>query len=88
MEATYVGIHMWKQAVEKAGSTEVDKVREAMKGQTFTAPSGYTLKMDEENHHLWKPVMIGQIRGDGQFDVVYKTPEVIRAENWSPFIPK
>lgn len=88
MEATYVGIHMWKQAVEKAGTTDVDKVREAMKGQTYTAPSGYTLKMDEENHHLWKPVMIGQIRGDGQFDVVYKTPEVIRAENWSPYIPK
>ena len=88
MEATYVGIHMWKQAVEKAGTTEVDKVREAMKGQTYAAPSGYTLKMDEENHHLWKPVMIGQIRGDGQFDIVYKTPEVIRAENWSPYIPK
>jgi urea transport system substrate-binding protein len=88
MEATYVGIKMWAQAAEKAGSTEVDKVREAMKGQTYAAPSGYTLKMDEENHHLWKPVMIGQIRADGQFDVVYKTPEVIRAENWSPYIPK
>lgn len=88
MEATYVGINMWKQAVEKAKSTNVDKVREAMAGQTFAAPSGYTLKMDAENHHLWKPVMIGQIRADGQFDVVYKTPEVIRAENWSPYIPK
>lgn len=88
MEATYVGIHMWAQAVEKAGSTDVAKVSEAMKGQTYAAPSGYTLKMDEENHHLWKPVMIGQIRADGQFDVVYKTPEVIRAENWSPYIPK
>lgn len=88
MEATYVGINMWKQAVEKAGSTEVDKVREAMKGQTFAAPSGFTLKMDEENHHLWKPVMIGQIRADGQFDVVYKTPSVIRAEPWSKYIPK
>jgi urea transport system substrate-binding protein len=88
MEATYVGIHMWKQAVEKAGSTEVDKVREAMKGQTFAAPSGYTLKMDENNHHLHKPVMIGEIRADGQFDVVYKTPNTIAAEPWSPYIPK
>ena len=88
MEATYVGIHMWKQAVEKAGSTEVDKVREAMAGQTFSAPSGYTLKMDETNHHLHKPVMIGEIRADGQFDVVYKTPNVIKAEPWSPYIPK
>lgn len=62
MEATYVGIHMWAQAVEKAGSTEVDKVREAMAGQSFKAPSGYTLVMDKSNHHLHKPVMIGEIR--------------------------
>lgn len=88
MEATYVGINMWKQAVEKAGSTEVDKVREAMAGQTFAAPSGYTLKMDETNHHLHKPVMIGEIRGDGRFDIVYKTPTAIKAEPWSPYIPK
>ena len=88
MEATYVGVNMWKQAVEKAGTTDVDAVRTAMAGQTFAAPSGYTLKMDDENHHLWKPVMIGQIRADGQFDVVYKTPEVIRAQPWSEYIPK
>ncbi len=88
MEATYVGINMWKQAVEKAGTTDVDKVREAMAGQEFKAPSGYTLKMDAENHHLHKPVMIGEIRADGQFDVVYKTPSVIKAEPWSPYIPK
>lgn len=88
MEATYVGINMWKQAVEKAGSTEVDKVREAMAGQAFDAPSGYQLQMDANNHHLHKPVMIGQIRGDGQFDVVYKTPKTIAAEPWSPYIPK
>lgn len=88
MEATYVGINMWKQAVEKAGTTDVDKVRISMGGQTFDAPSGYTLKMDEENHHLWKPVMIGQIRADGQFDVISKTPKVIRAEPWSQYIPK
>jgi urea transport system substrate-binding protein len=44
--------------------------------------------MDASNHHLHKPVMIGQIRGDGQFDVVYKTPKTIPAEPWSPYIPK
>src|ERR1700732_186669 len=49
MEATYVGIHMWKQAVEKAGSTDVDKVRDAMIGQTFKAPCGFALEMDP-NH--------------------------------------
>ena len=87
MEATYVGIHMWKQAAEKAKSVEVDKVRQAMYGQTFKAPSGFTLTMDKTNHHLHKPVMIGEVKADGQFNVVYKTKEPIRANPWSPFIP-
>ncbi len=86
MEATYVGMHMWAQAVQKAGSTKVDDVRKAMAGQTFAAPSGFTLKMDETNHHLWKPVYIGEVQGDGQFDVVWKTGTAIRAQPWSPFI--
>ncbi|BBP04148.1 urea ABC transporter substrate-binding protein [Sulfuriferula plumbiphila] len=86
MEATYVGIHMWKQAVEKAHSDAVDKVRIAMAGQTFKAPSGFTLEMDKTNHHLHKPVMIGEIRADGQFNVVWKTPKTIRAQPWSPYI--
>jgi urea transport system substrate-binding protein len=86
MEATYVGIHMWAQAAQKAGSVSVDAVRKAMAGQTFPAPSGYTLKMDEQNHHLWKPVMIGEVQGNGQFDVVWKTDKTIRAQPWSPFI--
>ncbi|MBX9716113.1 MAG: urea ABC transporter substrate-binding protein, partial [Burkholderiaceae bacterium] len=59
MEATYIGIHMWKQAVEKAKSTDTDKVIAAMAGQTFKAPSGITSKMDEKNHHLHKSVFIG-----------------------------
>ncbi len=87
MEATYVGIHMWKQAAEKAKSVEVDKVRTAMYGQTFKAPSGFTLTMDKSNHHLHKPVMIGEVKADGQFNVVYRTKEPIRANPWSPFIP-
>ena len=87
MEATYVGIYMWKQAVEKAHSTDTDKVIAAMSGQTFKAPSGYTLEMDKSNHHLHKPVMIGEIKADGQFSVVYKTKTTIRAQPWSPYIP-
>jgi len=86
MEATYVGIHMWKQAVEKAKSIEVDKVRKAMSGQTFKAPCGFTLKMDETNHHLHKPVFIGEVTGNGQFNVVWKTKGPVRAQPWSPFI--
>ena len=86
MEATYVGIHMWAQAVEKAKSTDTDKVIAAMGGQSYKAPSGYTLVMDQTNHHLHKPVMIGEIKGDGQFSVVWKTKQPIRAQPWSPFI--
>ncbi|WP_427312923.1 urea ABC transporter substrate-binding protein [Cupriavidus sp. H39] len=85
MEATYVGIHMWAQAVKKAGSTDTNKVRAAMYGQTFKAPDGFTLTMGE-NHHLYKPVMIGEVKGDGQFSVVWKTPKAVRAQPWSPFI--
>src|ERR687896_292054 len=73
MEATYIGIYMWKQAVEKAKSFEVDKVRPAVYGQTFKAPSGFTAKMDEKNHHLHKPVFIGEVQANGQFNVVWKT---------------
>ena len=87
MEATYIGIHMWKQAVEKAKSTDVDKVIAAMGGQTFKAPSGFVVKMDEKNHHLHKPVFIGEVKGDGQFNVVWKTKGPVRAQPWSPYIP-
>ena len=86
MEATYIGIHMWKQAVEKAKSTDVDKVIAAMSGQTFTAPSGIVSKMDEKNHHLHKSVFIGEIKADGQFNVVWKTPGPVKAKPWSPYI--
>jgi len=88
MEATYIGMHMWKQAVEKAGTTDVGAVRKAMAGQSFKAPSGFTVKMDEENHHLHKPVFIGEVQADGQFEIVWKTKGPIRAEPWSPYIKR
>ncbi|NUZ06943.1 urea ABC transporter substrate-binding protein [Piscinibacter koreensis] len=86
MEATYIGIHMWKQAVEKAKSTDTDKVIAAMAGQTFKAPGGFTSTMDMKNHHLHKPVFIGEVKSDGQFNVVWKTPAPIPAKPWSPYI--
>jgi len=88
MEATYIGIHMWAQAVEKAKSTDTDKVIAAMAGQTFKAPGGFTSTMDKENHHLHKPVFIGEIRPDGQFNVVWKTPGPVVADPWSDYIPE
>ncbi|MBL0285682.1 MAG: urea ABC transporter substrate-binding protein [Zoogloea sp.] len=86
MEATYIGIHMWAQAVEKAKSTDTDKVIAAMAGQSFKAPSGFVAKMDEKNHHLHKPVFIGEVKADGQFNVVWKTPGPVKAAPWSPYI--
>lgn len=87
MEATWIGIHMWAQAVEKAKSTDTDKVIKAMAGQTYKAPSGFVAEMDGSNHHLHKPVFIGEVKGDGQFNVVWKTPGPVKAQPWSPFIP-
>ena len=87
MEATYIGIHMWAQAAAKAKSVETDKIIPAINGQTFKGPSGFTAKMDEKNHHLHKPVFIGEVKADGQFSVVWKTPGPVRANPWSPYIP-
>src|SRR5476651_2078692 len=88
MEAAWIGIHMWKQAVEKAKSTNTDKVIAAMAGQKFAAPDGFTIEMDPKNHHLHKPVFIGEIKADGQFNVVWKSPGPIKAQPWSPYIPE
>ena len=87
MEATYIGIKMWAQAAEQAGTTNVDAVRQAIGGQTVKSPSGFEITMDAKNHHLHKPVVIGEIQEDGQFEVVWKTKGPIRAQAWSPFIP-
>ncbi len=88
MEATYIGIYMWAQAVAKAKTTDVDKVRAAMYGQTFKAPGGFVSTMDKENHHLHKPVFIGEIKADGQFNVVWKTKGPVVADPWSDYIPE
>ena len=87
MEATYIGVYMWKQAVEKAKTFDVAKVSAAMGGQTFKAPSGITSTMDAKNHHLHKAVFIGEVQADGQFKVVWKTKGPVKAQPWSPYIP-
>ncbi|HXP77509.1 MAG TPA: urea ABC transporter substrate-binding protein [Stellaceae bacterium] len=87
MEATYIGFKMWAQAVAQAGTTEVNAVRQAMYGQTVKAPSGFTAVMNT-NHHLSKPVMIGEIQANGQFDIVWQTKGPIKADAWSPFLPE
>ena len=80
IEAAYIGVYFWKMLVEKAGSTDVDKVREAMKSNiTFDAPGG-TVKLDPKTQHTYKSFYMGKIREDKQFDIVYKTPQPIEPD--------
>lgn len=86
MEATYIGFTMWTQAVEKAGTTDVDAVRSAMYGQEVPNLTGGTAVM-LPNHHLTKPVLIGEIRADGQFDIISQTDEV-PGDAWTDYLPE
>ncbi len=86
MEAHYIGFNMWVNAVEQAGTTDVDAVRDAMYGQEFTNLTGGTAVM-LPNHHLAKPVLIGEIRADGQFDIISQTAEV-PGDAWTDFLPE
>ncbi|MGA1195600.1 MAG: urea ABC transporter substrate-binding protein [Candidatus Latescibacterota bacterium] len=78
---SYVGVYLWKKAVEKAGSFDVDKVRPALYSLKFDGPGG-TVMMDGMNHHLHKPVLIGEIRKDGQFKIVYETKGLVAPDPW------
>jgi branched-chain amino acid transport system substrate-binding protein/urea transport system substrate-binding protein len=84
MESAYILFNMWAQAVKKAGSTDVGAVRKAMIGQTVVSPTGFKVTMNA-NHHVTKPVMIGEIRPDGQFHVVYKSKPIV-PNPWSPYV--
>ena len=86
MEAHYIGFNMWVKAVEKAKTTDPDKVIEAMVGIEAPNLTGGTAKM-LANHHLTKPVFIGEIQADGQFDVVWKTKGLVEGDAWSDFLP-
>ena len=87
MEATYIGFKMWTQAVKQAGSTDVDAVRQAMYGQTVPNLTGGTAVMNV-NHHLSKPVLIGEIQDDGQIETVWSTDKEVVGDAWSDFIPE
>ncbi|HBS48907.1 MAG TPA: urea ABC transporter substrate-binding protein [Rhodobacteraceae bacterium] len=86
MEAHYIGFHMWVNAVEDAETTDVDAVREAMWGQEFPNLTGGTAVMGV-NHHLAKPVLIGEITEDGQFDILSQTDEV-PGDAWTDYLPE
>ncbi len=87
MEAHYIGFNMWVQAVTKAGTTDQDKVIAALPGTKQPNLTGGVATM-LPNHHLTKPVLIGEIQNDGQFNVVWKTPDLVAAQAWSPYVPE
>jgi branched-chain amino acid transport system substrate-binding protein/urea transport system substrate-binding protein len=84
MESAYILFHMWVQAVQQAGTTDVAAVRQAMIGQKVKSPSGFEVVMGA-NHHMAKPVMIGEIQADGQFQIVYKS-KALAPKPWSPYV--
>lgn len=76
MEVAYNSVHLWKLAVEKARSFEVDKVTAAAAGVEIEAPEG-TVRVHATNHHVWKKVRVGRARPDGQFDIVWESPQLV-----------
>ena len=86
MEAHYIGFNMWVAAVEEAGTTDVDAVLEALPGTETQNLTGGIARL-LPNHHLTKPVFIGEVRADGQFDVVWQTDGLVEGDAWTDFLP-
>ncbi|HEU4625197.1 MAG TPA: urea ABC transporter substrate-binding protein [Steroidobacteraceae bacterium] len=86
MEASVIGFNMWVKAVEKVKTTDVNKVIDALPGTEVPNLTGGMAKM-LPNHHLTKPVFIGEVRADGMFDVVWKTPGLVPGDAWSDYLP-
>ncbi|BAZ88797.1 MULTISPECIES: urea ABC transporter substrate-binding protein [Cylindrospermopsis] len=84
MEAAYIAVYLWKQAVEKAGSTDLAKVRQAAYGQTIDAPEGKVTM--NGNHHISKIVRIGEVRDDGLFKIIYATPAPVEPIPWNQYV--
>jgi urea transport system substrate-binding protein len=87
MEAHVLGFQLWVKAVEKAKSTNVDAVTAAIVGLEVPNLTGIGTAKVLPNHHLTKPVLIGEVRADGQFDVVWKTPNAVPGDAWTDFLP-
>ena len=85
IEAAYYGVYVWKAAVEKAKSFDVDAVRAAVYGLEFDAPGGKK-QMDEKNQHTLKPVYVGEIKKDGQFKIVWKSKGLVKPDSYSKYL--
>jgi len=86
MEATYIGFNLWVEAVQKAGTTDVTKVIDTLPGLETPNLTGGIAKV-LPNHYITKPVYIGEIKDDGQFDVVWKTKGTVPGDSWSDYLP-
>ena len=87
MEAHYIGFNMWVKAVEKAGTTDADAVIDALPGiETPNLTGGISTMLP--NHHITKPVLIGEIQADGQFEVVSETDDLVPGDAWSDYLPE
>jgi urea transport system substrate-binding protein len=87
MEAHYIGFNMWVKAVEKAGTTDADAVIAALPGiQAPNLTGGMSTMLP--NHHITKPVLIGEIQDDGQFEVVSETEDLVPGDAWSDYLPE
>ena len=84
MESAYIMVYLWKQAVEQAGTTDLEPVRAAAVGQAFDAPQG-TVEM-QPNHHISQTVRIGQVRDDGLFDIVWSTDSSLEPVPWNQYV--
>ena len=87
MEAHYIGFNMWVKAVEKAKTTDTNAVEKAMIGMEYPNLTGGVAKMNKA-HHLSKPVLIGEIQEDGQFQTVWQTKGLVEGDAWSDFLPE
>ncbi|MNW65165.1 Aliphatic amidase expression-regulating protein [compost metagenome] len=79
IEAGYVAVYLWKAAVEKAGSTDVEKVKAAAKGLEFDAPEG-KVTVDGDNQHIYKTVRIGEVQEDGQFKELWNSGAPVKPD--------
>ena len=86
MEAHYIGFQMWVKAVQNANSTKTEAVLDSIVGVTVpNLTGGHSAMMP--NHHITKPVLIGEIQSDGQFETVWRTPGLVAGDAWSDFLP-
>jgi urea transport system substrate-binding protein len=86
MEAHFIGFNMWVEAVKKAGTTNTDAVANSIIGVAVPNLSGgYATMMP--NHHITKPVLIGEIQDDGQFETVWQTAGTVMGDAWSDYLP-